>query len=371
MKIAIISHKTSNLINSRGELVKALVHRGHEVVAICNEDTSKEKVEQLGAKYRSATFDRTSISIFQNLQYLKKLQNILKEEKVDAVFMYTIKPIIFGSIAAKRNKVSKIYSLIAGMGYNYSVNSLKIRLIRIICDIGYKIALKYNTKVIFQNKEDMEELIQKHFIKKEQAELVDGTGVNMDIFTKEENRLGNTFNFLMVSRMLNVKGVKEYCKAAKILKEKYPNVRCIHIGEEDYTYRGLKKEFIEKYKEVVEFKGRVKNVPEYIKDCNAVVLPSYLREGIPRTLQEALAVGRPIITTNVRGCKETVKEGKNGYLITPKSVEELVKAMEKMLRKDELELKEMSEKSYHIALEKFDVNKINRKMIQIIEGEQK
>ena len=369
MKIAIISHKTSNLINSRGELIKALVQKGHKVIAICNEDTSKKKVEQLGAKYRSATFDRTSISVFQNLQYLKKLQNILKEEKVDVVFMYTIKPIIFGSIVAKKSRIKKIYSLITGMGYNYSVNSLRIRFIRIFCNIGYRIALKYNTKVIFQNKEDMEELIQKRFIKKEQAELVDGTGVNMNIFTKEENRLGDTFNFLMVSRMLNVKGVKEYCKSAKIIKEKYPNVRFIHIGENDYTYRGLKKEFIEKYKDVVEFKGRVKNVPEYIKDCNVVVLPSYLREGIPRTLQEALAVGRPIITTNVRGCKETVKEGENGYLITPRSVEELVEAMEKMIGKKEKDLKKMSEKSYEIAIERFDVKKINKKIIQIIEGE--
>ncbi len=372
MKIAIITHKTSNLVNSRGDLIKLLEKKGHTVVAICNEDTSREKIQKLGAKYRCATFNRTSISFIHNIKYLKTLEKILKEEKVDVVLMYTIKPIIFGSIAAKKNKVKKIYSLITGMGYNYSIDTIRIKFIRIFCSLGYKIALKNNTKVIFQNKEDMQELLKKRYIKKEQAELVNGTGVNLKVFTQEENCLGGKFTFLMVSRMLNVKGLIEFCKAAEIIKNKYPNTRFIHLGEEENTYRGVKKDFIKRYKEkgIIEFKGRTKNVKEYMKECNVVVLPSYLREGIPRTLQEALAVGRPIITTNIRGCKETVIEKENGYLIPPKNVNELVIAMEKMLQKSDTEIKLMSQKSYELALEKFDINIINNKMVKIIEGKE-
>ena len=371
MKIAIITHKTSNLVNSRGELIKSLVKKGHTVVAICNEDTKKEKIQELGAKYRCATFNRTSTSFFHNIKYLKTLEKILKEENVDVSLMYTIKPIIFGSIAAKKNKVKKIYSLITGMGYNYSIDTIRVKFIRIFCNLGYKIALKNNTKVIFQNKEDMQELIKKRYIKKEQAELLNGTGVDMNIFRREENHLNGKFTFLTVSRMLNVKGLIEFCKAGEIIKSKYPNTRFIHLGEEDNSYRGVKQDFIKKYKEegIVEFKGRIKNVKEYIQECNVVVLPSYLREGIPRTLQEALAVGRPIITTNTRGCKETVIEEENGYLIPPKDVNELVIAMEKMLQKSEDEIKAMSQKSYELALEKFDINIINDKMVKIIEGE--
>lgn len=371
MKIAIISHKTSNLIKSRGELIKRLIENGHKVIAICNEDTNREKVEKLGAKYICANFDRTTTNIFQNLKYFKALVNILKEEKVDEVFMYTIKPIIFGSIAAKINNISKIYSLITGMGYVYSVNSIRVKLIRIFCNIGYKIALKYNTKVIFQNKEDMEELIQKKYIQKEQAELIDGSGVNLNIFVKKENIIKEKFTFLMISRMLKVKGIEEYCKAAQIIKQKNPNTRFIHIGEADNTYRGVDKEIISKYSDsgIVEFKGRVKNVPEYIENCNVVVLPSYLREGIPRTLQEATAVGRPIITTNMRGCKEAVVEGKNGYIVNPKNVQELVGAMQKMLQHSQKEINLMSDYSYEIAVKRFDINKINSKMVKILEGE--
>lgn len=373
MKIAIISHKTSNLINSRGNLIKLLIERGHEIVAICNEDTSEDKIKALGAKYRRATFDRTSTNIFANIDYYNNLKRILKEENVDAVFAYTIKPIIFGSIAAKQCNIHRIYSLVTGMGYNYSVNSIRVRFIRFFCNIGYRIALKKNSKVIFQNREDMQDLINKKYINKEQAELVDGTGVDMKKFQRKTNIVSENFCFLMVSRMLNVKGVIEYCKAAEIIKEKYPQTKFIHLGEEDDSYRGIKKEFINKYKEngIVEFKGRVKNVDEYLEKCNVVVLPSYLREGIPRTLQEALAVGRPIITTNLRGCKETVIENQNGYLVRPKNVEDLVIAMENFLLKDNKEIQLMSDKSYELAVKRFDMNIINDKIVKIIEGDKK
>ena len=155
MKIAIISHKTSNLINSRRQLIKKLVENGYEVVAIGNEDINIDKIKNICAKFRNVNFDRTSINFWKNYKYYKKIKKVLKEENVDIVLSYTIKPIIFGSIAAKANKIKNIYSLITGMGYNYSINTAKTRFIRIFSDIGYRVALKFNKKVIFQNKEDI------------------------------------------------------------------------------------------------------------------------------------------------------------------------------------------------------------------------
>ena len=369
MKVAIISHKTSNLINSRGKLIEAFLNKGYNVVAIGNEDINIKKIKKLGIKFRPAPFDRTSINFLENYKYYKKVKKILKEENVDIVLSYTIKPIIFGSIAARANKIKNIYSLITGMGYNYSVNTLRTKFVRIFSNIGYKVALKFNKKVIFQNKEDMEELIAKKYIKKEQAELVDGSGVDLKVFKRKENIINKKFTFLMVSRMLNVKGVIEYCKAADYIKKIYPNTRFIHCGEKDKSYRGIDKKFISYYEEnnIVEFKGRVKNMVNYLTESNVVVLPSYLREGIPRTLLEALAVGRPIITTNIRGCKEAVENGKNGYLVQPRSVEELIKAMEKMINNTAKELAYFSENSYKKAVNRFNVNIINKKMIEIIE----
>lgn len=369
MKIAIISHKTSNLINSRGKLIEKLIENGYEVVAIGNEDIDVKRIEKLGVKFRAATFDRTSINFLENYKYYRKIREILKEEDVDIALSYTIKPIIFGSIAAKVNKVENIYSLITGMGYNYSTNTITTRFVRIFSNIGYKVALRTNKKVIFQNKEDMQELINKRYVKSNQAELVDGSGVDINVFKRKDNKVKEKFIFLMVSRILNVKGVIEYCKAAEYIKKIYPNARFIHCGENDNSYRGIKEKFLKYYKEnnIVEFKGRVKNVADYLEKSNVVVLPSYLREGIPRTLLEALAVGRPIITTDVRGCRETVDNGENGYLVKPRNVEELIKAMEKMIKMPQEEIEKMSEKSYKKAIDRFDVNIINKKIIEIIE----
>ena len=367
MKVAIISHKTSNLINARGDLIKKMIRNGHQVIAICNEEDDKDGVKELGAVCINVKFDRLSKNVFSNLKYLMDLAKVLKKEKVDVVLSYTIKPIIFGTIAAKIAKVNNIYILIAGMGYIYSEQKLKIRLIRKFCDLGYKIAFKFSKKVIFQNKEDKEEMISKKFITRDKTEIVDGSGVDLFKFKKEENKIKEEFVFLMISRILKVKGIEEYCKAAKIVKNAYPKTRFLHIGEMENSTRGIKESELKKYKKIVEFKGRKDNVYEYIKKANVVVLPSYLREGIPRVLLEALAVGRPIITTDERGCRETVIENENGYLVKSKNVEELADKMIEMIKKDSEELKLMSNNSYKLAVKRFDINIINKEMLKIME----
>ena len=371
MRVVFITHKTNNLIKARGKLIEDIIKKGHEVWAICPEndfDNNKKHVlEKRGINYKTMKFRRTSVGIISNIEILFSLYNILKELKPDVVFNYTIKPIIFGSIAARIEKVKKIYSLITGMGYNYSKNTMRIKIIRVFCNIGYKIALSYNTKVIFQNKEDKDELILKKFIKPCQAEIVDGSGVDMDKFRKHPIPKDG-FSFLMICRMLDVKGIAEYCKASQMLKKEYPDIKFIHIGEEDNTYRGISKKELEPYikNKIVEFHGRQNNVERYISKSTVVVLPTYLREGIPRVLIESLAVGRPIITTNIRGAKETVKDGVNGFLVPIKDANALFEKMKYMVENKE-KLEQMGEESYKYAKERFEISIINEKMIQIME----
>lgn len=371
MKIAFITHKTNNLIKARGKLIEDIIKRGHKVFVICPkedmDEKKEEKLKKMGVTYKTMFFHRTSVGLLNNIKILKNLVKILKEEKPDMVFSYTIKPIIFGSIAARIAKVDKIYSLITGMGYNYSKNTIRIRFIRVFCNIGYRIALPFNTKVIFQNKEDKEELTKKGYIKETQAEIIDGSGVNMEIF-KKAPLPKEEFIVLMISRMLDVKGVIEFCEAAEIVKKKYTHIRFIHIGEEDNTYRGVPARILQPYieKDIVEFHGRKNNVAEYIANSTVVVLPSYLREGIPRVLIESLAVGRPIITTNIRGCKETVKEGINGFLIPIKNSKILADKLTYMIEHQEI-LPQMAEESYKYAKERFELSKINKKMIEIMD----
>lgn len=371
MKVAIISNNTLDIVRARGELIESIIKSGHEVVAIGNRNISKEAIEALGAKFRYADISETSINLFEHIRYINELTNILKEEKIDVAMGYTVKPIVCGSIAAKRAKVKRIYALVAGMGYNYSINTFRNVIVRFFCSIGYRIACKIDTKVIFQNKEDREELIRKKFVKKEKTVIIDGSGVNMNKYIKTENKIESMdkLKLLSISRGINVKGIKELSLAGKIVHEKYPNVKFIHIGEIDKTYRGISDKEIEEYSKTIDFKGRVDNVYEYIKESNVVVLPSYLREGVPRSLIEALAVGRPIITTDIRGCKETVIDGENGYLVKIKDEKDLANKIILMVESSKAKIKEMSETSYKLAKERFDMEIINKKMLEIMELE--
>ncbi len=366
MKIAIICNKVGNVAKYRMELIDEIIKRNNEVICIVPKPDHVKEIEKHGAKCIVIPNNRLSINIFKDMKYLKKLTNVLKEEKLDATFSFTTKSVVMGSIAAKKAKVPCNISMMAGMGYMYSSNKPKALLVRFLLNIGFKIAFGYNDKIIVQNKEDKEEIIKRGFAKKEKVYVVDGSGVNLQRFTKKPVNL-KEFTFLMIARMLDVKGGIEYSKAAEIVKQKYPRVKFIYVGSEDYSYRGVKRKQIQYFNEhkIVEYMGYQKDVRPYLEESTVFVLPSYLKEGIPRTNLEALATGRPIITTNVRGCRETVIEGKNGFLVEPKNYNELAEKMIYCIENKE-KLQEMGDISYKYAVERFDVNKINKEILDII-----
>lgn len=366
MKILMIAPKTSTFINFRGDLMKAISNKGNEIVAVCPETGFEKTLKELGARCVCINLKKTSTTIFDNLKYLKDLIKVIESEKPDKIFAYTIKPVIFGSIAGKRAKVKEIYSMVTGLGYVYAVDTFKTKILRIICGIGYKLAFKYNTKVIFQNKDDKEEFIRRKYLKEEKCEVVDGSGVNLERFKRNELPKENVF--LMVSRILKQKGVKEYFEAAKIVKEKYPSAEFLYVGAEDKTQAALKLEEVQDYidNKIVNYCGETSDVPSYIKKCSVFVLPSYYREGVPRTLLEALAMGRPIITTETIGCKETVVDGQNGFFVPIKDSKALADKMIYMIEHRD-KLQEMSDKSFEYCKKRFDVNIINKKMLEIME----
>ena len=237
---------------------------------------------------------------------------------------------------------------------------------RIICGIGYKIAFKYNKKVIFQNKDDINEFVNRKYLKKEKCELVDGSGVNMERFKR--NPLPDNDAFLMVSRILKQKGVREYFEAAKIVKQKYPETDFLYVGAEDKTQAALnldevREEFLETG--IVNYCGESNDVPSYIAKSAVFVLPSYYREGVPRTLLEALSMGRPIITTDTVGCRETVEDGVNGYFVPIKDSKALAEKMIYLIEHKEV-LQKMSDASYEYCKKRFDVDIINKRMLEIM-----
>ena len=365
--ILMIAPKTDTFVNFRGDLIRDIRKKGYNVTVVVPENDCREFFEKNGVKVRLINLDKNSFSLFNTSNYYKNLKKIIEEEKPDKVFSYTIKPVIFGSLAAKKAGVEEIYSLICGLGMLFSSNSLKVRLIRSGVGVLYKRALKCNTRVIFQNIDDVKEFVKRGYVKKEQCRLVNGSGVNLKKFVRNELPSGN-LSFWMVSRVLREKGVMEYLKAASIVKNQYPEVTFRYIGPIDKNKNALSMKAIKPYVEdgTVDYIAKTDNVAKYISKCDVFVLPSYYREGIPKTLIEATAMGRPILTTNTPGCKETVVEGENGFFVKVKHTDDLAKKMVWMIEHRD-ELRAMGDKSYKMCLEKFTIEKIDKRMMDIME----
>ncbi len=362
-----IASKAKAHINFRGDLTKQIVDMGYDVSVVVPHDLYKKELEDLGAKVIVMPFNKNSVSIFENLSSIKKLTKIMEEEKPDKIFAYTIKPIIFGSFAAHKCKITEMYSMVTGLGHIYSDNSLKVRIIRFICGILYKRAFKYNKKVIFQNQDDINEVVERKYVKREKCELVNGSGVNMDRFKR--NPLPKENVFLMVSRVLREKGVVEYFEAAQIVKNKYKDkVKFMFVGEIDKTNYAVDTEKLQSYVEnkIVELIPETDDVASFIKKTRFFVLPTYYREGVPRVNLEALAMGRPIITTFTPGCKETVVDKKNGLFVEIKNVNDLVEKMEWMIENPK-KIEKMSDESYNLCKNKFEISIINKRMLEILE----
>ena len=366
MKFVLLSPKNRTVYNFRGDLIKEIQKKGYEVIVTGPNKDNIEKIEELNVKFKEIPLNKNSLGIISNIKYYNNLKKFLKEEKPDVVLSYTIKPVIFGSIAAKKAEVKHIYSLITGLGQVYNSNSLKTKVIRTVCGMAYKIAFKYNEKVIFQNRDDLEECTKRKYLQKEKCYVVNGSGVNMERFRQTELPKENVF--LMVSRMLKTKGTKEYFEAAKVVKEKYPETKFLYVGSTENSnafirIEDVKKEYIDS--EIIEYIEQTEDVPAVVKQSTVFVLPSYYREGVPRTLLEALAMGRPVITTDNVGCRETVIDGKNGFMIPVKNSEILAKKMIYMIEHREI-VEKMAEESYKYCKEKFDVKIINKNMLNIM-----
>lgn len=365
-KILIISPQTKNLINFRADLICDIRKKGYDVTVVIPEDESRDFFRKNGAKVRLINLDKNSASVGQTMAYYKNLKKIIKEEKPDKVFSYTIKPVIFGSMAAHKADVKEIYSLICGLGMLFCSDSLKIKVLRFFAGRLYKHALKYNTKVIFQNKDDINEFVKCGYVERNKCELVNGSGVNMKKFVKNDLPK-DKISFLMVSRVLKEKGVMEYFEAAKLVKEKYPETRFSYIGQIDKNKNALPFDLLKSYVSsgVVEYVPETKEVEKYVAKCSVFVLPSYYREGIPKTLLEATAMGRPIITTKTPGCKETVIEGENGLFVKTRDAKDLAEKMIWMVEhKDKLQ--KMGDKSFEICKEKFEIGIIDEKMMGVM-----
>lgn len=366
MKILVISPKNKTVFNFRGDLIRDMISAGNEVLVVGPNREYVDDIMALGvSEFVEVPLVKDNTSIKGDLAYLGSLKRVMREKRPDLVFSYTIKPVIYGSMAAKSAGVKHIYAMVTGLGRVYASGGIKTKLIRFATKLLYKKAFRACNKVIFQNSDDIDQLVKGGYLPASKAMKVDGSGVNMERFAREA--LPENPVFLMVSRIIREKGVMEYCAAARELKKSVPGARCILLGGFDSSIGALKKEDIQEYIDdgSIELPGEVKDPVAFYHAASVFVLPSYYREGLPRTILEAMSTGRAVITTDWPGCRDAVESGKNGFLVEPKNSGELAERMI-ALATDRALLESMATAAYERCKNQYEVGIINARMKEII-----
>lgn len=368
MKFFLISSKNRTVYNFRGDLVREIVSRGYDVKVTGPDMTDVEKIEDLGAEFIEIPLNKDNTSIFGDFKYCLRLKKLFKKEKPDIVLGYTVKPLVYGSIAAKLAKVKNINAFVAGTGYAFVSKTFKARVLGILVKTLYKIGLGCCDTVVFFNPDDKEEFCKRKLVKEKKCFVVGGSGVNMQHFTPKP--YPEKMTFFMLSRFLKCKGVKEYLEAADIVKKEYPETRFCLLGKFEHDMLdAVPEEEIRDYidRGVVEIFPETSDVRPYYEMSSVYVLPSY-REGTPRTVLEAMAMSRPIITTDANGCRTTVKDGINGFLVPVGDSKSLAETMKKFITNPEL-VEKMGAESLKYCAEKYDVKKVNADLMKYLKIE--
>lgn len=367
MTILVLSSHTPSLFWFRMDMMRAFYAKGAKVIAVGSEseDAWSSKFTDLGIEYRSIPVSRNGLNVLSDIVTYKALKRLITEYQPQKIFTYQAKTIVYGSIAAHSiNPQIEVYPLVAGLGSIFRGKGLKNSLIRTILSIQYRVAFKLSKRVIFQNNDDLSELVNRHLLPEEKCCIIHGSGVNTDKF--EKTKLPNEKAILFIGRLIGDKGIHEYLELAKRLKESNHKIKCMLVGPFDSNPSAISSEELQPHIDgkIVEYYGEQKDVRPYLQKCSVYVLPSY-HEGTPKTVLEAMAIGRPIVTTDAPGCRETVVDGVNGYLVPIKNVEALYNSVCKILDNQSL-AETFSVQSRKIAEEKYDVKKINADIIKIM-----
>lgn len=373
MKVIMVGTVASSFYGFRADLIRTLLNKGHQVYAFTSEHTIEDlkKIENLGATPITYTLNRGGLNPLADMIATYQLSKKIKAINPDLVFSYFSKPVIFGTLAAKLAKAPRVIGMLEGLGYTFTEQpeglSKKTQLIKKIQVFLYKIALPQLNQLIFLNPDDPKDLLQKYGIKVKKVEVLGGIGLNLENYKYSKN-FNSDISFIFVARLLAEKGIHDYIKAAKIVKSKYPNIKFTVLGAIDKSALGsLKEEELQDLIQtnIIEYPGYVNNVADWIEQASVFVLPSYYREGVPRSTQEAMAMGRPVITTDVPGCRETVVDGVNGFLIPKWNPNALAEKMIYFIEHPE-EISTMGAESHKIAVEKFDAEKVNQRLMKIL-----
>ena len=359
MKIAVLSSHTPSLFWFRIDMMQTFIERGHTVFALGNEPESEwqDKFAEKGIIYRRIHVQRNGTHPIQDARSVRSIKRVLAEIRPDKIFTYQAKTVTYGTAAANKLGITEVYPLIAGLGSLFLSDGLKTRIVRRVLVAGYKNAMRRCPAVFFQNHDDLETFRRLKVIRDQKITMLRGSGVNLDRFTVQPPP--DVPTFLCISRLIRDKGVYEYLEACRRVRQTHPNVRCLLVGPFDTNPSSIKPAELQSYIDdgSIEYFGEQADVVPYIAQCSVYVLPSY-REGTPKTVLEAMACRRAVITTDVPGCRETIEHNEQGLLVPAKDVEKLAAAMVRLAESPDL-VDQMAAKGRQKAEEVFDVKKVN------------
>lgn len=373
IKIVINSNSTWSIVNFRSNLIRALVSKDYEVVAFSPSDSYVSKLRDLGCRHVSLSINVKNKNPIIDALFFIKIFRLLWIENPNIFLGFTIKPNLYGSLAAHLLNIPVINN-ITGLGVVFKKKNWLTKLVMIF----YYIVLKRSKKVFFQNKNDKEFFISSRLVRREVTDQLPGSGVNLNYFKyKPTSSKKLPIEFLLIARLIKEKGVIEYVNAAKLIRKKtkalnlnpklMPKFNILGFLEVD-SPGAISREQMNQwiYEGDITYLGETDDVRPYIAAASCIVLPSNYREGAPKSLLEAAAIGRPIITTNIIGCRDVVVDGLNGYLCKSENVRDLAKKMESFIKLSHLKRIEMGRQGRKKIELEFDEKIIIKKYLDFI-----
>lgn len=367
MKIAVISNGATALLNFRGPLLMEMVRRGYEVLAFApdHSDISRRTLRDWGVVPVDYAMSPTGANPLREWVSIFELRRLLRRHRPHICFTCFIKPVLYGTIAAWMAGIERRYGLIEGLGFAFtpasSGRSLQRNLLQKIILTIARFSMARIDRLVFLNPDDLGEFVSKRVVRQEKAAMLGGIGVDLDEWPQTPLPAGPV-TFILIARLLRDKGVKDYVAAARIVRRSHPEARFLLVGGLDSNPAAITRAEVESWvaEGIVEWPGHV-DVKPWLAQAHVFVLPSY-REGVPRSTQEAAAFGRAVITTDVPGCRDTVVDGRNGFLTPARDPEALAGIMRRFLENPEI-IAPMGQESRRLAEERFDVHVQNRKLL--------
>jgi glycosyltransferase involved in cell wall biosynthesis len=372
-RVLLIGSYADSLINFRGDLIRALLAQGVNVdaaaPALSEHSPTGRTLAGWGVAIHAVSLARTGQNPLQDLRTLRELFRLCRRVRPSHVLAYTAKPVIYGLSAARLAGVPHRTALITGLGYAFTNDSgdPKRRLLSSLLSALYRGALRGADQVVFQNPDDRALFVARGLAGSDRAVVVPGSGVHLERFAcSEPPGTSALLHFLCIARLLRDKGIREYAQAARRLRADHPHTRFHLVGDVDSNPAAISRRELDAWvaEGSIEYHGWQEDVRPAIASCHVYVLPSY-REGTPRTVLEAMAMGRAIVTTDVPGCRETVEPQRNGFLVPARDAGALADALARFVREPAL-IARFGARSRELAERKFDVRIVNRRLLELM-----